>query len=196
MGKPVMRALGLCVVASLGCVFALVAEAVPSASIAVTVTIQNLSVSISDGAVEFGVVAFGSRTVSSERQVVLNDGNAAQTYALQLAVVDQLTAGETETAAGDNTFVLQALFTGVGGGIPSPVDFGADPGPADDVVKHSAPQSASSDGYGFAGGTGAGSSVLPGEARELSFQYSAPTSDTVTNGVQEDLAVTIIATAA
>src|SRR3989338_6913993 len=122
---------------------ALPAAAATTANITITVTISNLAVSVTDGAIGFGTVSLGGNTVSGEKQVVTNNGNVAETYTVQLTATDLLTVGETETAAGANTFVLQALFTGAGGGAPASGDFGADAGTADDVVKSSGAQTAS-----------------------------------------------------
>ncbi len=172
------------------------AETATTANITITVTISNLAVSVTDGAIGFGTVSLGSNTVSVEKQVVTNNGNVAETYTIRSTASDLLTVGETETAAGANTFVLQALFTGSAGVAPASGDFGADAGTADDVVKSSGDQTATSATYAWTGSTANGSSVPTTGVRDLYFKYSAPTSDSVTSGVQEDLAVTVTATAA
>ena len=170
------------------------AAAATSSDITVTVTITHLSLSVTDGTVAFGLVDTSSETVSSAAEVVTNDGNIAETYTLQLTTSDVMTVGEMETGTGVDTFVLQALFTGSGGAAPASGDFGADGGADDDVVKSSGTQSASATVYGFASGTGTGASVPASGVRDLYLKYSAPTS--VTSGAQEDLVVTLTATAA
>ena len=167
--------------------------AATSSDITVTVTITHLSVAVADAAVSLGLVDTSSETVSSPAEIITNDGNVAETYTLQLTTTDVMTVGETETAAGADTSVLQALFTGSGGTAPISGDFGADAGTDDDVVKSTVPQSASATVYGFSTGTGTGASVPAAGVRDLYFKYSAPTS--VTSGAQEDLVVTLTATA-
>ncbi len=168
------------------------AEAATTSDITVTVTITHLSVGVVDGSLTLGTVPTSSETVGSPPEVVTHDGNVAETYTLQLTTTDVMTVGETETGAGADTFVLQALFTGSGGPVVSG-DFGADTGADDDVVKSSAPQPASASVYGFSTGTGTGASVPTTGVRDLYFKYSAPTS--VTSGAQEDLVVTLTVTA-
>jgi len=171
------------------------AEAANPATITVTVTIQNLSLTISPSTFAVGTVVVSSNTVSSALGVT-NDGNVNETYTLQLTGTDLLGVGETEAAIGTaNTSVLQALFTGFGGTTPASPDFGADAAADDDVVKASGTQTASATVYGFSTGTGTGASVPAGGVRDLYLQYSAPSSDTATGGVQEDLTVTVTAQA-
>jgi len=191
------RIFTIVVFVAVACVLAaLPAAAAPTAGITITVTISNLSVTVTDGAIGFGTVSFGSNTVNGEKQVVTNNGNVAETYTIRSTAADLLTVGETETAAGANTFVLQALFTGSAGVAPASGDFGADAGTADDVVKSSGAQTASATTYAWTGSTANGSSVPATGVRDLYFKYSAPTSDSVTGGAQEDLTVTVTATAA
>ena len=171
------------------------AEAVgPSSDITITVTIQRLAVEVDAGAVAFGTVALGSQTVSSEPKTVTNRGNVTETYTLQLTSVEpEITIGETETAAGADTFVLQALF-GSSATPPSSADFGADAPNDDDVIKGTVARAASDTAYAVAGGA-TGASVNPNDSRFLSFKYSAPTSDTLTGGIQEQIKVQVTATA-
>ena len=53
------------------------------ATISVTVTIQNLSVSAS-GPIAFGTVVAGTQTVSGSASTVTNDGNVTETYSLNV----------------------------------------------------------------------------------------------------------------
>lgn len=172
---------------------AMKAEAAETGPISVTVTVQYLSVTVSDGTIAFATVAPTTHTVAGEKQVVTNDGNINETYTLRLTTTDVYIVGETETGTGANTFVLQALFTGSGGTAPVSGDFGADAGTADDVVKASASQTATAAVYAWTGGTGTGAAVPAAGIRDLYLKYSAPTS--VTSGAQEDLVVTLTATA-
>ena len=169
------------------------AEAVTTADITVTVTVEFLSFSVVDGAIAFSTVTIGSNTVNAEKQVVTNDGNVAETYTLQLTTTDIYTDGTTETAAGANTYVLQALFTGDAGTAPVSGDFGANTGTADDVVLSASAQTATAEVYSWSTSTGTGASVPAAGVRDLYFKYSAPTS--VTSGAQEDLVVTLAASA-
>lgn len=172
-------------------------NAASTGEVTVTVTITNLSLTIADGGIAFGNVSLGDTVVSPEKQVVTNNGNIEETYTIQLTGKDLLTVGETETGATDNTFVLQALFTGDGAAAPNlnGVDHGADGGTADDVLKFSTAQTASATTYAWTGSTETGASVSIGGVRDLYLKYSAPTTDSVTSGAQEDLTFTVAATA-
>ena len=189
-----LRALLAVAVGSASLLAASLAEGATTATISVTVTIRNLSVSVADGTIAFGTVVAGSETVNAEKQVVTNDGNVSETYTLQLTTTDVYVAGTTETAAGVNTYVLQALFTGSAGAAPVSADFGADAGAADDVVLSASAQTASATVYAWTGSTATGASVLATGVRDLYFKYSAPTS--ATTFAEENLVVTITATAA
>ncbi len=77
------------------------------ATMTVTVTIQNLSVSAT-GPIAFGTVIAGSITVSNDSSVVTNDGNVTETYSLDVTEPASWTAVQTGT--GVDEFALLALF--------------------------------------------------------------------------------------
>ena len=176
------------------------AEAVgPSADITITVTIAHLAVSVNTGSVGFGTVRLDTDTVSPEVQKVKNEGNVAETYTLEVDDEDYgLQAGLTKTAAGADTYVLQALFTSAARTIaPASADFGADPARDDDVVKaNPAATAASATSFGLAVEADNGAAVPQAEERNLYFKYHAPTSDSKTGGGLDHIKVVIAATAA
>lgn len=100
--------------------WASVIQAANPATINVTVTVQNLSVSAT-GPIAFGTVATASTTVSSDSSHVVNDGNVTETYDLKLTDPGGWTA--TSGAPGSETYRLSAQFNG---SQPTAVSFGAD----------------------------------------------------------------------
>ena len=190
-----LRTLLAVAVGSVGLLAASPVQAAETATISITVTVQFLSVSVVDGAIALGTKGTGSNTVTTaDVQDVTNDGNVAETYTLQLTTTDVYTAGTTETGVGANTYVLQALFQADGGTAAVSGDFGADATNSDDVVLSASAQTASATTYAWTGSTDNGAAVPATTVLDLYFKYSAPTS--VTTGAQEDLVVTITATAA
>lgn len=163
----------------------------PSATITVTVTVRHISVTLTNAAVDFTTVNLESETVSSKVDVA-NSGNVAETYSLQLTTVDVYTASTSETGAGTDIYVLEALFLPNAAATPGTGDFGADTGD-DDVVLSASATTASATAYGLSGSAN-GLSVAAGDERDLYFNYGAPT--VVTTGVEENLTVTITAVAA
>src|SRR3990170_6374561 len=84
-----------------------VTQAANPATINVTVTIQNLSVSAT-GPIAFGTVTAGSATVNSTASTVTNDGNVTETYSLNLANPAGWTA--VQTTPGAEEYALSAQF--------------------------------------------------------------------------------------
>jgi hypothetical protein len=82
-------------------------QAANPATINVTVTIQNLSVSAS-GPIAFGTVAAGSATVAGDSSHVVNDGNIAETYSINLTDPAGWTA--VQAVPGVDEYVLSAQF--------------------------------------------------------------------------------------
>src|SRR5262249_45164024 len=78
------------------------------ATISVTVTIQNLSVSTS-GPIAYGVVTAASQTVSSSGSTVTNDGNTAETFSLSLTNPSSWTAVQAAPSAAEE-YALCAQF--------------------------------------------------------------------------------------
>ena len=82
-------------------------EAINPATINVTVTIQNLSVSAT-GPIAFGMVIASSATVTSDSSHVINDGNVTETYSIDLTDPGGWTA--VQAAPGAEEYVLSVMF--------------------------------------------------------------------------------------
>src|SRR6185436_855978 len=89
------------------------------ATISVTVTIQNLSVSAT-GPIAFGTVVAGSQTVSGAASTVTNDGNVTETYSLSLTNPATWTAVGAAPSSAEE-YALLALFNNAA---PVGTDFG------------------------------------------------------------------------
>ena len=148
------------------------------ATINVTVTIQNLSISTT-GPIAYGVVAVSSATVSASASTVTNDGNVTETYDIKLTDPAGWTA--TSGAPGSETYRLSAQFNAAQ---PTAVSFAAN----HDLTT----TDQTSSGTIFAGDQ-TGLSVAASAARSLWFKFEAPTSTTVTT--QQTITVTLTATA-
>lgn len=155
------------------------AQAAQTATINVTVTIQNLSVSAT-GPIAFGVVTAASQTVSALASTVTNDGNVTETYSLNLT--DPAGWTSVTAAPGAEEYALLATFNSAA---PVVGDFTyADHGLTGLPVSCSATQ--------FAGDQ-TGLSLAPGTITSLWFRFDAPTSTLVTT--QQTIVVTITAAA-
>jgi hypothetical protein len=158
--------------------YASVSHAANPATINVTVTIQNLSVSAT-GPIAFGVVTAASTTVSTDSSHVINDGNVTETYDLKLTDPGGWTA--TSGAPGSETYRLSAQFNS---SQPGAGTFGAD---------HDLTTSDQTCSATIFAGDQTGLSVAVSGARYLWFKFEAPTSTTVTT--QQTIVVTITAAA-
>lgn len=72
----------ICILAVVGMVVGVAVQGADTASVAATVTVQSISVSISDGTVAYGVIAAGTSkdTVTpSDLQTATNNGNVTET---------------------------------------------------------------------------------------------------------------------
>ena len=150
------------------------------ATINVTVTIQNLSVSVT-GPIAYGTVTAGSATVSTDSSHVVNDGNITETYSLNLTNPGGWTA--VQAAPGAEEYCLSAQFNG---SQPTAVSFAY----ADHALSTTP---AASSATKFAGDQ-TGLSVAASAARYLWLKFEAPTSTTVTT--EQIIVVTITASAA
>ena len=148
------------------------------ATIAVTVTIQNLSLTTT-GPIAYGTVLVSSTTVSSGASTVTNDGNVTETYDIKLTNPGGWTA--TSGAPGAETYRLSAQFNVAA---PTAVSFAAD----HDLTT----TDQTSSGTIFAGDQ-TGLSVAASAARSLWFKFEAPTSTTVTT--EQSITVTLTASA-
>lgn len=167
---------GVCLV--LVAMWAQGALAANPATINVTVTIQNLSVSAT-GPIAFGTVTASSTTVNSSASTVTNDGNVTETYDIKLTDPASWTA--TASAPGSETYRLSAQFNSTE---PTSGSFGAD----HDLT--TTDQTCS--GTIFAGGQ-TGLSVAASATRSLWFKFEAPTSTAVTS--EQTIVITVTASA-
>jgi len=148
------------------------------ATIDVTVTVQNLSVSAT-GPIAFGVVMTSSETVSSDSSHVVNDGNTTETYDLKLTNPGGWTA--TSGAPGSETYRLSAQFNATE---PTAVSFGAD---------HDLTTSDQTSSATIFAGDQTGLSVAASGARYLWFKFESPTSTAVST--EQTITVTVTASA-
>ena len=148
------------------------------ATINVTVTIQNLSVSAT-GPIAFGTVTAASVTVNSTASTVTNDGNVTETYSLNLTD-PAWTAVQAAPAA--EQYCLSATFNTV------------EPASGDFVYADHALSTTSTacSATKFAGDQ-TGLSVPTTETRSLWFKFEAPASTTVT--AEQTIVVTVTAAA-
>ena len=165
----------ICFLAIFG--YASVVQAANPATINVTVTIQNLSVSAT-GPIAFGVVEASSATISSDSSHVVNDGNVTETYSLNLTDPSGWTAAQA--APGDEEYCLSVQFNSVE---PSSFTY-------TDHALSTTPTACS--GSKFAGDQ-TGVSVATSGARYLWFKFEAPSATTVTT--EQTIVVTVTAAA-
>ena len=150
------------------------------ATISVTVTIQNLSVSAS-GPIAFGTVVASSQTVSGSASTVTNDGNSIETFSLSITNPTSWTAVQAAPSAAEE-YALLAEFNS---SAPAAGGFS--------YANHAlSTASVASSGTKFAGDQ-TGLSVAVSATRSLWFRFNAPTSTAVTT--QQTLTVTVTASA-
>ena len=166
-------------IALLGTLGAVPAFAANPATISVTVTIQNLSVSAT-GPIAFGTVTAGSQTVSSSASTVTNDGNVSETMSISLTNPGGWTA--VQAAPGAEEYALLAQFNS---SAPTAASFTY----SDHALTTS---SVASSATKFAGNQ-TGVSIAAAGTRSLWFRFNAPTSTSVTT--QQTISVTVTAAA-
>jgi len=150
------------------------------ATISVTVTIQNLSVSAT-GPIAFGTVIASSETVSGSASTVTNDGNVTETYSLSLTNPATWIAVQAAPSAIEE-YALLAQFNS---SAPTAASFS--------YANHAlSTTSVASSSTKFAGNQ-TGLSVAALATRSLWFRFNAPTSTTVTT--QQTITVTVTAAA-
>ena len=147
------------------------------ATINVTVTIQNLSVSAT-GPIAFGVVAVSSATVSTDSSHVINDGNVTETYSLMLTNPGGWTAVQAAPVA--EQYCLSVQFNSA---IPSVFTY----------TDHALSTTSTACSATKFAGDQTGLSVAVSGARYLWFKFEAPSSTTVTT--EQTIVVTITAAA-
>lgn len=159
-------------------------HAASSANVTVTVTIQNLSVSLSDANWSIGTISASSVVdmTSSQKITVTNDGNVPENFTLRLTDPTGWTAGST---AGAEIYVMKGLFVGTSDSVVT-ANFGGD-----DVIT-TTPQTATTAVFNYAGSSANGASVPPLGARALWLQFSAPTATSV--DTSQSIVITVGAT--
>ena len=156
------------------------ANAANPATINITVTIQNLSVSAS-GPLAFGVVAAGSETIAVDSSHVLNDGNVSEIYSLSLTDPGGWSA--VSAAPGAEEYCLSAQFNSA---TPTALSY-----TYSDHALTSTPVSCSVTQFA---GDQTGVTVPSGEARYLWLKFEAPSATSVT--AQQTIVLTLTASAA
>ncbi len=153
-------------------------QAATTDSVNITVTVTcTLSVNIPQTALALGSVLTGQTVQSGGAAAVTNDGTCAtETFAVSLANPAGWTA--SQVSSGANQYVLNAAFDGDGSLAWSNVNHALSTAPvASSATKFASDQS--------------GLNVPAGQVRQLWFQFSAPTSTTVTT--QQAIGVTVTA---
>ena len=150
------------------------------ATISVTVTIQNLSVSAT-GPVAFGTVVAGSQTVSGAGSTVTNDGNVTETYSLSLTNPSTWTAVQAAPSSAEE-YALLAQFSSAA---PTAASF-----TYANFALSTTPVTCSATKFA---GDQTGLSVAASGTRSLWFRFNAPTSTSVTT--QQNITVTLTASA-
>jgi hypothetical protein len=150
------------------------------ATISVTVTIQNLSVSAT-GPIAFGTVTAASENVSSSGSTVTNDGNVSETLSLSLTNPSTWTAVQAAPSSAEE-YALLAKFNS---SAPTAASFAY----SDHALSTT---STASSATKFAGNQ-TGVSVAASGTRSLWFRFNAPTSTSVTT--QQTITVTVTAAA-
>lgn len=179
-GKKMQKKLKTLVVLTAALLFGMASSvwAVNPATISVTVTIQNLSVSAT-GPIAFGTVTASSQTVSGSASTVTNDGNITETYSLMLANPGTWLAVQAAPFAAEE-YALSAQFNS---SAPAAGSFVY----ADHALSTA---SVASSVTKFAGNQ-TGLSVAASATRSLWFRFNAPTSTSIT--AQQTITVTITA---
>lgn len=152
-------------------------EAAQTGSVAVKVTITNLSVSVSPATLTLPNVSVGGTVVSGSGIVATNDGNVNETLSLNLTNPAGWTA--SGTAPGAEIYVLNGAFDADGLGITW--------AEANHAITTTP---VSSSATKFAGDQN-GTNIAAGINRTLWFQFKAPTSTSVTT--QQTINVTVTA---
>ncbi len=154
------------------------AFAASSASVAVKVTITPaISVSITESSVSLGSVNIGDKVVSSSVATITNNGSGIkETYSLSLTNPTGWTA--SQTAAGTDTYILDAAFSSAVSGITW--------AEANHALSTTAVLSSTTK---FAGDQ-TGISVPYNTTRKLWFQFIAPTATSVTTEQSINVIVT------
>ncbi len=181
MYKKYLRVLMILLLVTLMCPIMSKAYAASSDTVAIKVTVTPaLSVSITENTLALGSVVAGSATVSAAALTVTNDGSGVnETYSLSVANPSGWTA--SQTAAGSETYVLNAAFSNLVTGITW--------GEANDALS-TAPVVSTTTRFA---GDQTGAAVPRSAVRKLWFQFKAPTATTVS--AEQSIVLTVTAQA-
>ncbi len=157
-----------------------VAWGINPATISVTVTIQNLSVSAT-GPIAFGTVVASSETVSGSGSTVTNDGNVTETYSLSLTNPGTWVADQAAPTLAEH-YALLAQFNTIA---PTAVSF--------TYANHALSTTSTASSATMFAGNQSGLSVAAAAANTLWFRFNAPTSTAVTS--VQTITVTLTAAA-
>jgi hypothetical protein len=182
--KNFYRACALAVVVAIPALIG-TAYAAQTENISVTVTIQNLSISLSSNTWAIGTVTAASTTQMTEADdiTVTNDGNVDEDFTLELTDPAAWTSG---AAPGADVYTMSGLFCGAGDA-PGGADF-----EAADVIT-TATQTATATIFGYAGGSADGVSVSAASSVDLWLEFQAPTSSS--SFIEQTITVTVGAVA-
>lgn len=161
--------------------FASSVYAASSDSVTVKVTITpSISVNITESTLALGSIAAGSTKLSATAVTVNNDGSGiSETYSLSLTNPSGWTA--SQTAAGSETYVLNAAFDADGAGITW------------SEANHALSTTATAASLTKFAGDQTGISVPYNSVRKLWFQFKAPTATSVS--AEQSIVVTVTAQA-
>ncbi len=154
-------------------------QAINPATINVTVTVQNISVSAT-GPIAFGTVNTASTTVNSTASTVTNDGNVTETYSLNLTDPGGWTAVQAAPVAEE--YCLSAQFNSTE---PTAVSF--------TYTDHALSTSSTACTASKFAGDQTGVSVAASATRSLWFKFEAPSSTVVVT--EQTIVVTVTAAA-
>jgi len=179
MHKGKLSLISMAVITALVSFFVPTANAAQSDTLNIRVTITpSISVNIVETELLLGSVNAGSATVSGGSVTVTNNGSGVnETYSLSLSDPSGWTA--SQTAAGVDTYVLNAAFSSAAGGI------------AWNESNHALSETLVASSVSKFAGDQTGANVPYNETRKLWFQFKAPTA----TGVSTEQAITITITA-
>lgn len=182
MIKRLLRLTTALLMAMLVCSMISQAEAASSDTVAVKVTVTpSISVSITEDTLSLGLIAAGQTKLSTTGVTVTNDGSGvSETYSLSLT---EPSGGWTasQTAAGVETYVLNAAFDVDGAGISW------------SNANHALSTGVTPCTESKFAGDQIGVGVLYNTTRKLWFQFMAPTVTTV--NTEQSIVVTVTAQA-
>jgi len=148
-----------------------------TAEIKITVTVEYLSVKVTQTTVKLGTVAAGTTPISSKVDIE-NDGNVAENIGLKITNQDDLGVWTAEKKAGENQYVLYGIIVNDSFPAPTQADCQTD---ADDLsasVKYWQTTDGTAATSAFVTTVGTATPVPAGVLKDLYFGFAVPTSVT------------------